>query len=99
MPNTKTTKTRPALVARPEDTSVVLADTETGARLVWRDPERQNRATRFYATRVPIRTLFDHLAEGERLAHVLDAYPHTERDAARAVARPGAVGVAQLAGG
>jgi uncharacterized protein (DUF433 family) len=99
MPDTKTTKTTPALVATREDTSFVLADPETGARLIWRDPERHSGAACFYGTRVPVRTLFDYLAEGEPLAHFLDAYPHIEGDAARAVVRLGGACLAQLAGG
>jgi hypothetical protein len=42
---------------------------------MWRDPERHSGAACFYGTRVPIRILFDYLAEGEPLAHFLDAYP------------------------
>jgi hypothetical protein len=66
---------------------------------MWRDPERHSGAACFYGTRVPIRILFDYLAEGEPLAHFLDAYPHIERDAAPAVVRLGGACLAQLAGG
>ncbi len=49
------------------------------------DPERLGGAVCFVGTRVPVRNLFDYLAEGYTLEAFLDDFPRVERAAALAV--------------
>jgi uncharacterized protein (DUF433 family) len=49
------------------------------------DPERLGGVVCFIGTRVPVRNLFDYLAEGHPLEAFLDDFPRIDRAAALAV--------------
>src|SRR3954471_15090698 len=53
--------------------------------LVWINPERMSGTPCFAATRVPVRTLFDHLEAGDPLEKFLDDFPSVTRAQAVAV--------------
>jgi uncharacterized protein (DUF433 family) len=53
--------------------------------LVWINPKRVSGTPCFYATRVPVKTLFDYLAAGETLEQFLDDFEGVEREQATAV--------------
>lgn len=55
------------------------------ARLVTIDPEVHSGTPVFAGTRVPIKTLFDHLEAGDSLEVFLDDFPSVSRDLAVAV--------------
>lgn len=55
------------------------------AKLVTVDPEVHSGTPVFAGTRVPIKTLFDHLEAGDSLAVFLDDFPSVSRDLAVAV--------------
>lgn len=48
--------------------------------VVHSDPEIVSGTPVFYGTRVPVDTLFDHLAAGDSIEVVLDQFPSTDRD-------------------
>lgn len=54
-------------------------------RLITVDPEIHSGTPVFAGTRVPIKTLFDHLEAGEPLEVFLDDFPSVSRDLAVAV--------------
>src|SRR5580700_3245172 len=53
--------------------------------LVWINPGRVSGAPCFYATRVPVKTLFDCLAAGQTLNEFLDDFEGVHRDQALAI--------------
>lgn len=53
--------------------------------LISQDPEIMSGALVFSGTRVPIKTLFDYLEGGERLAEFLDDFPTVEKSHAISV--------------
>ncbi|MGA2498081.1 MAG: DUF433 domain-containing protein [Tepidisphaeraceae bacterium] len=53
--------------------------------IVWINPERVSGAPCFYATRVPIKNLFDSISAGETLADFLDGFEGVTREQALAV--------------
>jgi uncharacterized protein (DUF433 family) len=53
--------------------------------LIWINPQRVSGTPCFYATRVPVKTLFDCLAGGETLEQFLDDFEGVEREQALAV--------------
>jgi uncharacterized protein (DUF433 family) len=53
--------------------------------LLWINPERMSGAPCFYATRVPIKTLFDSLAAGQTLEEFLDDFDGVSREQAEAL--------------
>src|SRR5688572_3844870 len=53
--------------------------------LVWINPERMSGTPCFAATRVPVRTLFDHLEAGDPLERFLNGFPSVTRAQAVAV--------------
>jgi uncharacterized protein (DUF433 family) len=53
--------------------------------IVWINRERVSGAPCFYATRVPIKTLFDCLAAGQTLEEFLDDFEGVSREQAEAV--------------
>lgn len=55
------------------------------AKLVTVDPEVHSGTPVFAGTRVPIKTLFDHLEAGDSLEVFLDDFPSVSRDLAVAV--------------
>lgn len=52
--------------------------------IVWVDPERMSGTACFTGTRVPVRTLFENLADGLTLDEILGNYPSLTKDAALA---------------
>lgn len=55
------------------------------AQLITVDPEIHSGTPVFFGTRVPIKTLFDHLEAGDTLEVFLDDFPSVSRDLAVAV--------------
>jgi uncharacterized protein (DUF433 family) len=55
------------------------------AQLITVDPEVHSGTPVFFGTRVPIRTLFDHLEAGDTLEVFLDDFPSVSRELAVAV--------------
>jgi uncharacterized protein (DUF433 family) len=53
--------------------------------LVWINPARVSGTPCFYATRVPLKSLFDSLAAGETLDEFLDGFDGVTREQAQAV--------------
>jgi uncharacterized protein (DUF433 family) len=53
--------------------------------LIVSDPERQGGTPVFAGTRVPVRTLFDHIEAGDPLDVFLDNFPDVSREHAIAV--------------
>jgi uncharacterized protein (DUF433 family) len=53
--------------------------------LIWINPNRVSGAPCFYATRVPIKNLFDSVAAGQSLEEFLDAFEGVTREQALAV--------------
>lgn len=53
--------------------------------LIWINRKRVSGTPCFYATRVPIKNLFDSIAAGETLEEFLDGFEGIERDQALAV--------------
>jgi uncharacterized protein (DUF433 family) len=53
--------------------------------LVSRSPDVMSGAPVFVGTRVPVQTLFDYIAAGERLDDFLDDFPTVSRDQALAL--------------
>ena len=53
--------------------------------LITMDPEIHSGAPVFAGTRVPIRTLFDHLEAGDSLEVFLDDFPSVSREVAVAI--------------
>lgn len=53
--------------------------------LVTCDPERMSGTPVFAGTRVPVRTLFDHLVDSDGLEVFLEDFPTVTREQARAV--------------
>ena len=53
--------------------------------IVWINPARVSGAPCFYASRVPIKTLFDYVAGGETLEQFLEDFEGIDRDQAVAV--------------
>jgi uncharacterized protein (DUF433 family) len=53
--------------------------------LIWINPERVSGTPCFYASRVPVKTLFDFLHEGETLEQFLEDFEGVEREQALAV--------------
>ncbi len=47
--------------------------------LVWSDPDRLSGIPCFRGTRVPVHSLFDHLAEGDTLDDFLESFPTVSR--------------------
>ncbi len=55
------------------------------ARLIERDPERLGGVPVFRGTRVPVKSLFDHLRAGDSLETFLDDFPGVSRQEAQGV--------------
>lgn len=55
------------------------------ARLIERDPARMGGVPVFRATRVPVKSLFDHLHAGDSLETFLDDFPGVTREQAQGV--------------
>jgi len=53
--------------------------------LIWINPHRVSGAPCFYATRVPIKNLFDSIAAGETMEEFLDGFDGVTREQASAV--------------
>lgn len=53
--------------------------------IVWINPARMSGTPCFYATRVPVKHLFDYLRAGDTLDAFLDDFPGVERSQAAAV--------------
>ncbi len=53
--------------------------------LIWINPHRVSGVPYFYATRVPVKTLFDWLAAGETVEQFLEDFDGVEREQALAV--------------
>jgi uncharacterized protein (DUF433 family) len=53
--------------------------------LITSDPERLGGTPCFAGTRVPVRTLFDHLAAGDPLSVFLEDFPSVTEEHARAI--------------
>jgi uncharacterized protein (DUF433 family) len=53
--------------------------------LIWINPNRVSGAPCFYATRVPIKNLFDSVAAGQSLDEFIDAFEGVTREQALAV--------------
>src|SRR6267142_6520783 len=53
--------------------------------IIWINPQRMSGAPCFYATRVPIKNLFDSLASGESLEEFLEDFEGVSREQAEAV--------------
>jgi uncharacterized protein (DUF433 family) len=53
--------------------------------LIWINPERMSGTPCFYGTRVPIKTLFDCLAEGQSLAEFLDDFEGVSQEQAKSL--------------
>ncbi len=53
--------------------------------VIWINPQRLSGAPCFYATRVPIKNLFDYLEGGESLGEFLDGFPGVTHEQAVAV--------------
>ena len=53
--------------------------------LVTSDPERMGGTPVFAGTRVPVKTLFDHLADADGLENFLEDFPTVSREQALAV--------------
>ncbi len=53
--------------------------------LIWSDPGRLGGTPCFYGTRVPVKTLFDHLEAGDPLEVFLEDFPSVSREHAQAV--------------
>lgn len=66
------------------DLGLCYDGTMTLDQAVWRSPNRVSGALCFRGTRVPVRTLFDHLQAGELEAFFED-FPDVSREAVRAV--------------
>ena len=58
---------------------------KTKAQLITRSNEILSGIPVFAGTRVPVRTLFDYLADGDRLADFLEDFPTVDREQAIAV--------------
>lgn len=48
--------------------------------VVWVDPERMSGIPCFYATRVPVQTLLDHLETGSTIDEFLEGFPSVSRE-------------------
>jgi uncharacterized protein (DUF433 family) len=69
--------------------AILENDTQAGFRLlaesIEKDPERLGGEPVFRGTRVPVKSLFDHLRAGDSLDVFLDDFPGVAREQARAV--------------
>ncbi len=60
--------------------SIITPEKEAAlAHAVWTDPERMSGTPCFYGTRVPIKHLFDYLADGQSLAAFLADFEGVSR--------------------
>lgn len=64
--------------------------------LVWINPERMSGAPCFYGTRVPIKSLFDHLSGGDTVDQFLDYFPGVQREQVVAVLELALAGIVNL---
>jgi uncharacterized protein (DUF433 family) len=64
-----------------------VADMQTNAEVLSRDPEVLGGTTVFSGTRVPVRNLIDYLASGQTLDEFLEDFPSVSRDHAMRVLR------------
>ena len=71
--------------ARYTDASSTIWSPEMNPKLITVDPEIHSGTPVFAGTRVPIKTLFDHLEAGEPLEVFLDDFPSVSRELAVAV--------------
>ncbi len=55
--------------------------------VVWANPERMSGEPCFYGTRVPVRTLFDYVREGDGIGEFLLDFPGVTREAIDSVLR------------
>jgi len=67
------------------DKSSAIWSTDMNKKLITVDPEIHSGTPVFAGTRVPIKTLFDHLEAGDPLEVFLDDFPSVSRDLAVAV--------------
>ena len=67
------------------DRPAVISPEVTLARYVERDPERLGGVPVFRGTRVPVKSLFDHLQAGDALETFLDDFPGVTREQAEGV--------------
>jgi uncharacterized protein (DUF433 family) len=61
--------------------------------VVWVNPQRLSGAPCFAGTRVPVRTLFDHLEAGDSLNDFLEGFPGVTREQAVALLELAAAGM------
>jgi len=57
-----------------------MLDTQAITKLINRDPEITGGTPVFRGTRVPVKTLFDWLEDGETLDYFLDNFPSVSRE-------------------
>jgi len=81
MSNVRRRKTAPGYT----EASVVDRSPIMNTRLITVDPEIHSGTPVFAGTRVPIKTLFDHLEAGDSLEVFLDDFPSVSRELAVAV--------------
>jgi uncharacterized protein (DUF433 family) len=62
-----------------------MLETQDISQLINRDPEIMSGTPVFMGTRVPIKTMFDHLEEGYSLEGFLEQFPSVKREQAIAV--------------
>jgi uncharacterized protein (DUF433 family) len=67
------------------DQRIASAPESAAARLIERDPARLGGVPVFRGTRVPVKSLFDHLQAGDSLAVFLEDFPGVTREQAQAV--------------
>ena len=62
-----------------------MLETTNISKLINRDPEIMSGTPVFMGTRVPIKTMFDHLEDGYSLDGFLEQFPSVKREQAMAV--------------
>ena len=62
-----------------------MLDTQAISQLINRDPEIMSGTPVFMGTRVPIKTMFDHLEDGYTIDGFLEQFPSVKREQATAV--------------
>ena len=65
-----------------EEDTERIASSDSRAGLVSIDPQRMSGTPCFAGTRVPVQTLWDHLAEGPSMEEFLDGFPSVSREQA-----------------
>ena len=83
----------PAPAMKPPDEGERVPRGSPLAAYVWVNPERMHGEPCFEGSRVPIKTLFDHLRAGDPLEEFLDGFPPVTREQAVAVIDFAALGL------